>query len=992
MAQAMLYVEMLGGFQVAGAGGSFSRFRTRQTASLFAYLVLHRGKRLSREVLAEMFWPDAPHPDKARASLSVAVSSLRSQLETALVGQVLLVDPRTLGVRGEVVRSDVLEFEQALDGISHENTPEAIKTLRQTLSLFRGTFLPGFYDDWVLSEQARLRDRFITAVRRLGSFFEEEGDIDEAIYWRRQELLHFPEDTGALEHLIQLLIEEKRMEEAAQAYHEAVRRWKDDGLGVLPASVDRCAQEALALYPTLNVKKKPRSAVAPPVVPLALQDVPPLQTHILGVPTLPLDITRFVGRQDELTQLQALLECGDVRLLTLIGPGGIGKTRLALELARQLQQGGGSAYFVSLQEARQGQDFLQAIASSLQVRLPLGLGSEPLEVVASLLSQHGRLLLVLDNMEQLLETDAMEVLRSLLQRAPSLQCLTTSQNRLSVPGERLFPIAPLPTPPVESLALEEEDPIAFEARWPSVALFVDRARESMPDFHLHTRNLKIVARIVHVLEGIPLALLLAAARVQVMSPTEILEGVEARFRLLATNRKNGPERHRSLYASIAWSFDLLRPELKIFLSQLTVFRGSFGHLEAEKVLDIPLALDYLSELCDCSFLTTEVSEHQVRFIMLESLRLFADQQLSPQERESGRRRHAEYFASLAEQARGHWRTDQEPLWMERLESVLTNLRAAMCWSLEGEEPERLEVACRLGSSLGRFWWTNVYHKEGQGYLTELLEKQSLRPIATTEQVVRLKISLITQLLTGGEYEKVCMWGGKALILAKELRDEILEAVIYANMSAAEINILGGNNFVLYSNRAFYLFRKNSDYERLITGYYNAVMGYVRMDNVEQSIKFTCKHYLLALRIRNGVYVNDSIIALAGCLMIYGDKQDALILYKNAIKNSLYSKNFFEMLGALICYCLILYISNPTPELRNILESIYGMRQVLGFEFGIVSSRFIALHEIHITPQKIASLEETKKMVLAWAEERTQGQPELTDEQLRKIVRAFVRSL
>lgn len=992
MAQAMLRVEMLGGFQVAGVGGSFSRFRTRQTASLFAYLVFHRGKRLSREVLAEMFWHDAPHPDKARASLSVAVSSLRSQLETELVGQVLLVDPRTLGVRAEAVSSDVLEFEQALDGVSSDNTPEAINTLRQTLALFRGTFLPGFYDDWVLSEQARLRDRFTAAVRRLGSFSEEEGDIDEAIYWRRQELLYFPEDTGALEHLIQLLTEEKRMEEAAQAYHDAVRRWKDDGLGSLPASVERRAQAALALYPTASTRKKPRPAAAPVVfaapAPSPLRETPPLSR----VSALPLDITHFVGRQEELAQLKGLLEREEVRLLTLIGPGGIGKTRLALELARQVQQEGGSAYFVSLQEARHGQGFLQAIASSLQVRLPSGQGGELLELVSSLLSQSGRVLLVLDNMEQLLESDALECLRALLQRAPSLQCLATSQNRLSIPGERLFPLAPLPTPPVESLALEEEDPAQFEARWPSVALFVDRARESVPDFHLHARNLAIVARIVHVLEGIPLALLLAAARVQVMSPLQILEGVEARFQLLATTRKGGPERHRSLYASISWSFDLLRPELKVFLARLTVFRGSFGHLDVEQVLGIPLALDYLAELCDCSFLTTELSEHRVCFVMLESLRLFADQQWGPQEREEGRRRHAEYFAGLAEQARGHWRTDQESLWMERLESVLPNLRAAMGWSLEGEEPERLEVAYRLGSSLGRFWWINVYHKEGQRYLVELLQKESLHQVVTVEQVVRLKISLMTQLLTGGEYEQVCLWGKKALSLMSERGDEILEAIIYANMSAAEVSTYGVDNFITYSNRSFYLLRKNSDYERLITGYYNAAMGYIRIDNIEQSIKFTCKHYLLARRIRNGAYVNGSIIALAGCLMTYGDERHALILYKNVIKNCLHSKNFFEMLGALICYCLILYRANPTPELRDILESIYGMRQVLGFEFGIVSSRFIAQHELQITPKKVTSLEETKKTILAWAEELTQGQPDLTDEQLRKIVREFVRSL
>lgn len=996
MAQVGLRVEMLGGFQVIAAGTSFSRFRTRQTASLFAYLALHRGKRLPREVLAEMFWPDATNLEKARASLAVAVSSLRSQLETEHNGQVLLVDSRSLGVRAEVVTTDVLEFESALDSLSTVNSLEAIEGLRQALTLFRGTFLPGFYDNWVLSEQARLRDRFIGAVRRLGTHFEEEGDIDEAIYWRRLELSHFPEDAGALEHLIQLLSEEERLEEAAQAYHEAARRWKDEGLGALPDSVGRCAHEALALYPTPNPKKKPHRATIggglpePPVVPPVSE--PTRASAPVSVSALPLELTRFVGREDELAQLKALLKRHDTRLVTVIGPGGMGKTRLALELAQQLQQGGGGAYFVSLQTARHGQDFLQALASSLQIRLPSGPASDPLETIAAFFNHQQEQVLVLDNMEQLLETDAMECLRSLLQRATSLRCLVTSQTRLAVPGERLFPLPPLPTPALESLNSEAEDPAVFEARWPSVALFVDRARESMPDFHLHARNLEIVARIVHLLEGIPLALLLAAARVQVMSPRAILEGVEARFKLLSTNRKSGPERHRSLHASIAWSFDLLRPELKVFLTQLTVFRGSFSHVDVEQVLENPLALDYLAELCDCSFLTTEISEHWVRFVLLETLRLFADQQWSAPERAELCRRHAKHFAALTLQAREHWRTDQEPLWMERLERELANLRQAMRWSLEQEDPERLEVAYQLGSSLGRFWWINVYLKEGQEFLLALLRRESLSKRITPEELIRLQISLISQLMMSGHYEDAKKWGLNALELAISQEDDSLESILCANISSIEMNLSNEERFTHYSLKAESLFVKNKDKKRLVTLYHNISLGYLKFDDLSNAVRYACKQIITARKLSFSDDINGMIVPIAGSLCIKGNREDALLLYRYVIKESLRSKRFFETIGALLCYYLIRYKYYSEDECLDKVNVIYGFKEILGFEEGIVSSKFIAQNKILLTPKAVTSAETTKKTILRWAEELTQDLDDLSTQELRKIVKEFVRNL
>nr|WP_309696127.1 AAA family ATPase [Armatimonas sp.] len=982
-------VEMLGSFQVRGAGtAAISRFRTRQTACLFAYLTLHRGKRLPREILAEMFWPDAPNQEKARASLAVAVSSLRSQLETGQAGQVLLVDPRSLGVRTEAISSDVLEFEQALDRLASDDTPQTIEALRQTLSLFRGTFLPGFYDDWVLGEQARLRDRFITAVRRLGSYFEQEGDIDEAIYWRRQELLHFSEDAGALEHLLQLLTEEERLEEAAQVYHDATRRWKDEGRGTLPHSVWQRAQRALEIYPTPTQKTRPRRPI--PATPVAEEPVRAVLP--VSLPPLPLEITRFVGREAELSQLNAFVEQADGRLLTLIGPGGIGKTRLAIEAAHQLQQAGGSAYFVALQNTHQEQDFLLALASSLQIRLPAGPDADPLETICYLLSQRPRPVLVLDNMEQLLETDAIACLGRLLQRVPLLCCIATSQTRLSIPGERLFPVSPLPIPSPEAILTGIKNPVAFEAAWPSVALFVDRARESMPDFHLHARNLKAVGNIALLLEGLPLALLLAAARVQVMPPAKILEGVQERFRLLSTTRRSGPERHRSLHASISWSYDLLRPELQQFFVQLTVFCGSFSNQDVESVLQSPLALDYLAELCDSSFLTTEVSEQHVRFAMLESLRLFGAQQWEPSEREALRQRHATHFAHLADQARSHWRTDQEPLWMERLQNDLENLRAALRWSLESEDSAHLDAAYQLGSSLGRFWWINIYHKEGQEYLSQILQKEKLCESLTAEQLIRLKISLISQLIVSGELIKAKSWCQEALSQALKSDNKTLYAIISSNLGAIEIELSNWNEGITHINNSTAIFLNQKDYMRLITIFNNMSDSFIKTGDLQSAIKFAYKKYKFSVRRGTNSDVTSSIQSLADCIFLSKTPHDSMKLYEKSITGNLLSHNIYDLTGSLLCYSLLNYtITKSETDLLRIIY-ILNFKKLSGSTEGPVSSIFATRHKIKIIPMGIGSAEDGKNQLRKWAEEITDDQSEITDIEIRNIVKKFVSNL
>ena len=606
---AIFRVELLGGFQVVSGSERITRFRTRQTTSLFAYLALNRGKPISREILAEMFWPDAPDLEKSRASLSVAISSLRAQLEKGQASKILQVGPRSLGVFAHAVDLDVDVFEKALETVPLENTPETILALEKALTLFKGTFLPGFYDDWVVQEQVRLRDRFIAAVHRVESFHEEEGDIDAAIYWKRQEVAHFPDDYNTLAQLLQLLIEEDRLQEAAQAYYGAESQWAEQPQSPLPEALLQQLAPLLKTYPPQQkTRSRPTPAPLPPATAPATSQVPALPSHL---PALPRELARFVGRERELAQIRKFVKTPETRLLTLIGLGGMGKTRLAIEAGHRLRDEGFATYFVALQNARSEYEFLREIALSLQIPLPTGESSNLEEPVVYMLSSQPGCVLILDNMEQLIDTPAQDCLVRLLNRAPQLHCLITTQRRLSLPGERALNIVPLATPSEDAIALGVQNPDAFEAAWPCVALFVDRARESMPGFHLHAGNVEVVSRIVKCLEGMPLAVLLTAARIQVLSLPEILKGVTSSDAIVRTTRRTSPERHRSLEASISWSYALLRPELARFFCQLTVFQGSFGGSDVGAVLKEPLALDYLTELCDSSFVTSAIDDQTV---------------------------------------------------------------------------------------------------------------------------------------------------------------------------------------------------------------------------------------------------------------------------------------------------------------------------------------------------------------------------------------------
>jgi predicted ATPase/DNA-binding SARP family transcriptional activator len=492
---------------------------------------------------------------------------------------------------------------------------------------------------------------------------------------------------------------------------------------------------------------------------------PPLRAEAGHTAHLPPVSTRFFGRERERELLEKLLGSAETRLVTLLGPGGSGKTRLALEVARALVQAWrGAVWLVPLAEVTEAERIPEAICQALS--LAPAARETPLAHLAEALADRPALLL-LDNLEHLLPAGAAPV-RGLLEQLPAVTCLVTSRRRLNLAGERVFFVPPLPVPapsaPLQSpgsrphVAGESVEPGDWSLErltaFPSVQLFVDRAQAGAPQFALTEGNAAAVAALCRRLEGLPLALELAAARAAVLTPEQILVQMERGVGVLSSRQEDAAARHRSLRAAVEWSYRLLDPSLQRFFAALSVFRGGWSLEGAEGTLGRALtvegftpsatepgaeavcgdrsaagkglALDLLEQLRECSLVLAEETPSrrpggaEVRFRLLETLREYGREQLSEPERSELERRHAEHFLAWAEYAREEMRQGREAeAWQERLETDHDNLRAALSWAVErGQEQsdEGAEIGLRLAAALAAFWEVRGHLSEGREWL------------------------------------------------------------------------------------------------------------------------------------------------------------------------------------------------------------------------------------------------------------------------------------
>jgi predicted ATPase len=444
-------------------------------------------------------------------------------------------------------------------------------------------------------------------------------------------------------------------------------------------------------------------------------EFPPLRTLEAYRNNLPLQPTPLIGREKEVSEVCEILGGEATRLLTLTGPGGIGKTRLALQTAADLLDDfPDGTFFSQLATLSEAELLIPAVAETLGLKET---GEQPLvESLKDYLSER-RMLLVLDNFEQVLE--AAPQVTELLAVAPGLKVLATSRAPLGLYGEHVYPVPPLALPDLKS-----PPPLERLTQYEAVGLFVERARAMKPDFAITNESAPAVAEICVRLDGLPLAIELAAARITMLPPRAMLHRLTSRLKLVTGGARDLPERQRTLRATIEWSAKLLDEGEQLLFGRLAVFSGG-RTLEAIEAIcdtngDLPVdAFEGVSSLLDKSLIRQEEGPNgEPRFVMLETIHEFAREKLGQSgEAEEIRRVHAQFFLTLAEEAFPEFKGPDQLEWIERLEAEHDNMRAALSWALERKE---VEVALRLGGALGWFWSVRGYQSEGRRWLQEAL--------------------------------------------------------------------------------------------------------------------------------------------------------------------------------------------------------------------------------------------------------------------------------
>ena len=527
---------------------------------------------------------------------------------------------------------------------------------------------------------------------------------------------------------------------------------------------------------------------------------PPLKSLDASPNNLPSQLTSFVGREQEIAQVKQLLSEG--RLVTFTGPGGSGKTRLALQVAFDMLDRFHSVFFVALAPISHPRLVASTIAKTLNV--PEVAGRSIVESLKEYL-QSKSMLLLLDNFEQVIS--AASLVSELLSVCGKLKILVTSREALRVSGERIYLVPPLQVPNLAQLPAL--DALSQNA---AVQLFIQRAQAVKPDFRITNETARAVAEICSRLDGLPLAIELAAARIKLLSPSAMLSRLEHRLQFLTGGARDLPARQQTLRNAIAWSYDLLDENEQQLFQRLSVFIGGCTVEAVEAVIKESTAglslLDQLGSLLDKSLVReVEGRNREPRFLMLGMLREFGLERLEASgESETIRRCHAEFYLSLAEGAEASLERAEQIQWMDRMEQEHDNLRAALEWSKAVEDAG--ELCLRLAGTLGYFWEVRGYFSEGRERLSAIL----MMDIAQGRTAARTKLLARAAELAyrQSDYAATVAFAEECLEICRELGDKqgMASALIKLGNAATEAGDYGTAS--QYLGEALMIWRKEDD--------------------------------------------------------------------------------------------------------------------------------------------------------------------------------------
>ncbi|HEX6302665.1 MAG TPA: BTAD domain-containing putative transcriptional regulator [Anaerolineales bacterium] len=718
----MLEVTLLGQFDVRHHGRRI-RIPTRNSQALLAYLLLNAGKDQRRERLAGLLWPDSSE-DNARSNLRHELWRLRKALKEAGDSYFVIDDVSLAFDPHSQYSLDVHTFESAAAAASSADD------LIAALSVYHGELLPGFYEEWVFVERQRLHALFETHMARLLEMLQVEGRWAEMQEWGMRWIGAGGWPEPAYRALMTAYANSGNVSRAVVTYERLAQGLQEE-LGTQPSEHTR------ALYKRLKFGWKTSAQTQVPAPTLPVAPLPRLRRS-----NLPRPLTSFIGREKEIHQVERLIS--GARLVTVTGAGGVGKTRLAIQLAGvlapQFREGvcwvelaplfeiapstsqpgsghdsrsaNGDAAVLSPQANPVAGAELVARAVARALRVPEAPGVNVLEGLLEHLHER-QLLLILDNCEHLIAACATLAERA-LQDCPDVTVLATSREPLGVPGEKAWYLPSLSLPEAGPAS-----PFSRILRSEAVSLFIERSADILPGYQPGEEEAQIIAQICLRLDGIPLAIELAAARMNLLSVGEIASRLDDRFSLLTAGRRTALPRHQTLRAAIEWSYDLLSASEQILFRRLSIFASSFTLEAAEAAgtgdgIQTDDVLTLLARLVDKSLLHVDPSlqdpDMATRYRLLDSICSFGGLKLQEAgETTRMRDRHAAYFVGLVESAEPELLLSNQGFWYKLLQAETDNIRAVIEW---GTESDQGESALRMVGALLWFWWSHGSIREG----------------------------------------------------------------------------------------------------------------------------------------------------------------------------------------------------------------------------------------------------------------------------------------
>jgi predicted ATPase/DNA-binding SARP family transcriptional activator/DNA-binding CsgD family transcriptional regulator len=748
-----LRIQLLGTFRVTVDDRVVEpdAWRRRKAQSLIKLLALAPDLRLHREQAIEALWPrlaPAAGLNNLHRVLHVARRAL-TPAPGALCPYLRLQGERLALCPDSPLWIDVLAFEAAAAAARRTREVEAY---RAALALYTGDLLPeDRYEDWASDRRDRLRTEHLGLLRELARLYSARGEGALAGAVLRQVVALEPTDETAQMTLARLYVRVGQRAQAIRQYRqlEAVLRRE---LGVAPSPASQ------RFYQELVGDEGQGSSAAAPGHTGADATVTTEIRHPSS--NLPHMLSSFVGRRRAVETVRRLL--GRARLVTLTGPGGIGKTRLAVAVAAVAQpRYPDGVWWVELAALTDPRLLPQEVARALDVQSE---AARPIESTLADFLRSRRALLLLDNCEHLLEACAALVNR-LLQAAPALHVLATSRQPLGVVGEQAWPVLPLALPPAR--ATPPLDELRSTA---AVQLFVERASSVQPSFALAEDNAAAVTRICQRLDGLPLAIELAAACTTTLTAAQIAARLDDRFRLLRNGSRTALPRHQTLQAALDWSYALLAEGERVLLQRVAVFAGGFTLEAAEIVcasdaLPQEMVLPLLTRLVDKSLLIADTRGARARYRLLETIREYALLQLATHDDPAHwRTRHAAWCLALAEEAEPALFGPQQLGWLDQLDQENDNLRAALGWYRSDGDAED---GRRLAAALWWFWQVRGHVHEGSDWLEALLARDSG---AATPARAKALVGAGVLLWRRGETVRAVALETESLALARRLGD------------------------------------------------------------------------------------------------------------------------------------------------------------------------------------------------------------------------------